>query len=241
MADTSTEENARLKKTARRKMPAVCLFLLLTGAMASACSKSEAPSGGTSADSSATSSSATTPGATAVRGTVSTATDSMIVVTTSAGDIRVAVSSPLEVYSRGPADISEVTGSSFVGVTSVAQPDGTQSATEIHIFPEALRGTNEGSFLMGGQAGAGSPSTMTNGTVATPRMTNGTASGVTGGKLVVDYRGGSQTISIPSGVAVTKITRTDTKLAPGSNVVVLATKRPDGSLTASRVLLAGGQ
>ena len=165
----------------------------------------------------------------------------MIVVTTSAGDIRVAVSSPLEVYSRGPADLSQVTASSFVGVTSVAQPDGSQRATEIHIFPEEMRGTNEGTFLMRPQPGADSQSTMTNGTVEAPRMTNGTASGVTGGKLVVNYRGGTQTITVPSGVTVTKISKTETKLAPGSNVVVLATKRPDGTLTATRVLLAGGQ
>jgi hypothetical protein len=165
----------------------------------------------------------------------------LIVVTTQAGDIKVAVTPPLEVYSRGPADISEVTANSFVGVTSVAQPDGSQNATEIHIFPEALRGTNEGTFLMKQQAGAASPSTMTNGTVEAPRMTNGTASGMMGGKLVVNYRAGTQTITVPSGVTVTKISLTDTKLAPGENVVVLATKRPDGTLIASRVLLAGGR
>jgi len=216
-------------------------FFLLTAAMISGCSKSDAPSSGMSGDSSAASSGAATLAPTPVRGTVSTITDTMVVVTTTAGDIRVAVSSPLEVYSRGPAELSEVTASSFVGVTSVAQPDGGQSATEIHIFPEALRGTNEGTFLMRGQAGASSPSTMTNGTVQAPRMTNGTASAITGGKLVVDYRGGTQTITVPPEVPVTKISRTETKLAPGSNVVVLATKRPDGTLTASRVLLAGGQ
>lgn len=136
---------------------------------------------------------------------------------------------------------SEVKENSYVGVTSAEQPDGTQRAWEIHIFPEELRGTNEGSFLMSGQSGAGTPSTMTNGTVQTPRMTNGTIGATAGGRLVVNYREGSQTITIPAGVPVTKITLTQTKLAPGSNVVVLATKRPDGTLTASRVLLAGGQ
>ena len=125
----------------------------------------------------------------------------------------------------------------------MSQPDSSQRATEIHIFPEALRGTNEGTFLMRPQPGAdsSSQSTMTNGTVEMPRMTNGTAGGITDGKLVVNYRAGTQTITVPSGVTVTKISLTDTKLAPGSNVVVLATKRPDGTLIATRVLLAGGQ
>jgi len=165
----------------------------------------------------------------------------MLVVSTSAGDIHVVLSSPPRVYSRGAADLSEVKENSFVGVTSVQQPDSSQRATEIHIFPEELRGTNEGSFLMRGESSGGNPSTMTNGTVEAPRMTNGTIGATAGGKLVVNYRGGSQTIIIPSGVTVTKISLTQTKLAPGSNVVVLATKRPDGTLTASRVLLAGGQ
>jgi hypothetical protein len=44
---------------------------------------------------------------------------------------------------------------SFVGVTSVPQPDGAQRATEIHIFPEELRGTGEGSYLMNQQGGGG--------------------------------------------------------------------------------------
>jgi hypothetical protein len=228
MANTSGKTDPRVKTLS---------FLFVTAVTIAACSKSEAPS----ADSTAMPSATATTGTTPVRGTVSTASDSTLVVTTTAGDIRIAISSPLEVYSRGPAELSEVTASSFIGVTSVAQPDGSQNATEIHIFPEALRGTNEGTFLMQQQPGSASPSTMTNGTVQAPRMTNGTASAITGGKLVVDYRAGTQTITVPSGITVTKISRTETKLAPGSNVVVLATKRPDGTLTASRVLLAGGQ
>ena len=213
----------------------MCVALICGGAMISACSKTETPKSATSADSSGA------PKITGLRGSISTVTDTMLVVTTSAGDIRVALASSPQVYSRGPADLSEVKENSFVGVTSVQQPDSTQRATEIHIFPEELRGTNEGSFLMRGQSSGGSPRTMTNGTVEAPRMTNGTIGATAGGKLVVNYRGGSQTISIPSGVTVTKISLTDAKLVPGSNVVVLATKRPDGTLTASRVLLAGGQ
>jgi hypothetical protein len=140
-----------------------------------------------------------------------------------------------------------VTAGSFVGVTSMPQPDGSQRATEIHIFPEELRGTGEGSYLMGQQSGRGNVSTMTNGTVGGPRMTNGAASRMTNGSvggraaqtLTVNYRGGSQTIAIPAGVTVTAITPTQTKLTAGANVVVLASKQPDGTLRASRVMLAG--
>ncbi|MFN2603961.1 MAG: DUF5666 domain-containing protein [Gemmatimonadaceae bacterium] len=222
-------------------MRATGAVLICWGVAISACSKTETRNSATPADSTSASAPGGAPKITGVRGSISTMSDTMLVVTTSAGDIHVALPSPPQVYSRGPADLSEVKENSFVGVTSVKQPDGTQQATEIHIFPDDLRGSNEGSFLMRGQSSGGSPSTMTNGTVEAPRMTNGTIGATAGGKLVVNYRGGSQTISIPSGVKVTKISPTDTKLAPGTNVVVLATKRPDGTLTASRVLLAGGQ
>ena len=222
-------------------MRSMCVVLICCGAVISGCSKTETLKSATAADSTSASAAGGVPKITGVRGSISTVTDTMLIVTTSAGDIHVALPAPPQVYSRGPADLSQLKENSFVGVTSVQQPDGTQQATEIHIFPEELRGTNEGSFLMRGQSSGGSPSTMTNGTVEAPRMTNGTIGATAGSKLVVNYHGGSQTIIIPSGVTVTKISLTETKLAPGSNVVVLATKRPDGTLTASRVLLAGGQ
>jgi len=163
----------------------------------------------------------------------------MLTVSSDSGVVKVAIAAPLDVYSRVPAQLSDVKESSFVGVTSVAQPDGSQRATEIHIFPEKLRGTGEGSYLMTQQPGAsGSKSTMTNGTVSAPRMTNGSISAQSGGKLTVQYNGGTQTITVPANVSVTAIASSQTKLPPGSKVIVLATKQPDGTLKASAAMLA---
>jgi hypothetical protein len=191
------------------------------------------------------------PGISPVRGQLVSVSDSVLTVATAKGDVRVALVQPVHVYTRQPAQLSRVTKGSFVGVTSVPQPDGTQRATEIHIFPEELRGTGEGSYLMGQQGGDGNGARMSNGTVggsrmtngaasrmtngAASRMTNGAAGGQAGGALTVDYNGGSQTITIPSGVTVTAIAPTQTKLAAGENVVVLVEKQPDGTLGASRV------
>src|ERR1035437_6622125 len=60
------------------------------------------------------------------------------------------------------ADLKAITEGSFVGATAVPQPDGTLKATEVHIFPESMRGTGEGHRPMDSQPG----STMTNATVA---------------------------------------------------------------------------
>jgi hypothetical protein len=186
-------------------------------------------------------------GITPVRGQVVSVTDSVLTVASTNGEVRVALVQPVHVYTRQPAQLSRVAEGSFVGVTSMPQPDGTQRATEIHIFPEELRGTGEGSYLMQ-EGGEGNRARMSNGTVGGSRMTNGAASRMTngaasgqagGGALTVNYNGGSQTITIPSGVTVTAIVPTQTKLAAGEDVVALADKQPDGTLRASRVMLTG--
>lgn len=184
---------------------------------------------------------------TPVRGTLAVVSDSAITVTTSAGDVRVGIEQPLHVFARAQSKLASVTPNTFVGVTSVAQPDGSQRATEIHIFPEELRGTGEGSYLMTQAAGDTShkKSTMTNGTVSSaqksggpPRMTNGTIASQGSGTLVVNYRGGSQTIVIPSDVSVTTLAPASAKLSKGARVVVLGKKQSDGTMRASSLVLA---
>jgi hypothetical protein len=125
-------------------------------------------------------------------------------------------------------------------------------ASEIHIFPEKLRGTNEGSFMMGqrgGQGGGGTGNTMTNGTVSGStmtdgtvapsgnRMTNGTVGAQSGSKLVIRFQSDSQTIVIPANVTVTSIALIQTKLTPGMNVVVQTKPAANGGVETSTVML----
>jgi hypothetical protein len=191
---------------------------------------------------------ASTSDITPVRGKLAVVSDSAMTISTANGDVHVMIVGPLHVFARVPAKLSSVKPSSFVGVTSVAQPDGGQRATEIHIFPEELRGTGEGSYLMSPRPGSDSShhrSTMTNGTVqaapqtgTAPRMTNGTIASQGTDSLTVQYRGGSQTIVIPPNVSVSAIAPVSTKLSSGARVVVLATKQPDGTMKATSVLVA---
>jgi hypothetical protein len=228
---------------------------LMLAAM-TACSKHDAATPASGADSATT---AAAPASTApdtakppsditpVRGMIASVSDTAVTVTTATGDVTVAVASPLHVFERAKSDLSHVTAKSFIGVTSMKQADGSQVATEIHIFPEDLRGTGEGSYLMTPPPGAkdSTRSTMTNGTVGStskageaPRMTNGAVASKSGETMTVDYHGGSQTINVPASVAVMAIQPTSEKLAKGTKVVVLAKKQPDGSMKASSVVLA---
>lgn len=228
-----------------------------------ACSKGDNSNTSTPASSADTTAAApaaanTQPRASAVRGRLVSVSDSVLTVASrDSGDVRVVVVPPLEVYSRVPAKISDVKQNSFVGVTSVPQSDGTLRATEIHVFPDKLRGTNEGSFMIG-QRGGGSPSgavgggnRMTNGTVSGSRMTNGTVAGNSGNRMTngtvgaqsgnaitVRFQSDSQTIAVPPNVAVTAIAPTQTKLAPGMNVVIQTTRDANGTLKGSTVFIS---
>jgi hypothetical protein len=194
-----------------------------------------------------------TAGAT-VRGTVQSVDAKSLHVSTASGVVDLAIHASLTVYSSQPSDLAHVKSATFVGVTSVKQANGSELAKEIHIFPEALRGTGEGSHMM--DAGNGNApaagSRMTNGNVSSTqmmkssasasRMTNGTVQHADGtGKhmtLTVNYAGGSQIIAVPANVTVTMIAQTQEPLTPGARVYVMAQKDASGALVADRVMLA---
>jgi hypothetical protein len=193
---------------------------------------------------------ATADSAANIRGTVSSISAADIVIKSDTGSVTIKLTQPFQVYDRAPGKLGDVTDNSFVGVTTVKQPDGSEQATEIHIFPEELRGMGEGSRMMAPNAGgAGGSGRMTNGAVSSSRMTNGTASqsrmsngsvtSKSGSTLVVQYAGGSQTIKVPPSTPVTEIKASTKTLATGDQVVILATRAADGSLSASKGMLAG--
>jgi hypothetical protein len=190
--------------------------------------------------------------AVSVRGTVATVSPEEVVVAAPTGNVTVKLTQPFQVYDRVPATLADVKDNVFVGVTTVKQPDGSEKATEIHIFPEELRGMGAGSRMMtqnagGGGGGAGnrmtngavSNSRMTNGTAAPSRMSNGNVSGANGSTLEVQFPGGSQKVTVPANTRVTEIKPTSKTLSVGDQAVILAKKDADGSLSASRALLAG--
>ncbi len=190
-------------------------------------------------------------GITPVRGVVTSVSGDVLTVNSSSGSVNINLDRQLKVYTRTPSDLAHVTSKSFVGVTSVKQPDGSELATEIHVFPEELRGTGEGSYLMNSdQTKDADRSRMTNGTVSglgaanggapRSRMTNGRVSTKSGDStLSIEYGGGVKTITVPPNVTVTALTPTADKLTPGQSVLVLAKKQPDGSLTATNIISRG--
>jgi len=145
---------------------------------------------------------------------------------------------PFHLYARVPGDLSHLKDTSFVGVTSVKQPDGTERASAIGILPEELRGVAEGSYMMNTPAGA-TPSRMTNGAVSQSRMSNGIAKREEASTLTVQYQGGVQKITVPADTPVNEYQLTATEPVVGDRVFVLARKASDGSLSSSVGILSG--
>lgn len=87
--------------------------------------------------------------------------------------------------------------------------------------------------------GAVTGSRMTNGAASQSRMSNGSVASANGSTYVVQYAGGSQTIKVPPKTPVTEIKSTSKTLAAGDQVIILAKRGADGSLTANKGMLAG--
>ena len=125
-----------------------------------------------------------------------------------------------------PISMDQVKPGSFIGSAAMKQADGSMKAVEVLVFPEAMRGANEGHYpwdLM-------PESTMTNATVEA--VVDGTA----GREMALTYKGGKQKIIVPAGVPIVTFEPGDKSLlVPGALVFVGSQKAADGTLSAGRV------
>jgi hypothetical protein len=125
------------------------------------------------------------------------------------------------------ASLSEIKDNTFIGVSGLPQPDGSQKALEIHIFPEPMRGTGEGH-----QPWDLVPnSTMTNATVA--QMVKA----VDGDVITVKYKGGEKKIVVlPQTRIVAFVSGDKSELKPGVKIFIAAArKKDDGTLEAGSI------
>ena len=186
-----------------------------------------------------------TPPIPGVVGQLKAVTNTLVELQTKTGVVRVEIKQPLTIYREVPSDLSHVTSSAYVGVTSVKQANGMELAKQIMIFPTELRGAAEGSFMMDAAPDATTHNRMTNGSVARPplltsRMTNGTVRKGGGTTLVVHYQDGAQTISVPPGVPVTEAAPVKMTLTQGDTICVATTGQPNGPLTTDKILFIAG-
>jgi hypothetical protein len=125
------------------------------------------------------------------------------------------------------ASMADIKPGMFVGATGQTQPDGSQKAIEVHIFPESMRGTGEGHYDWDLK-----PNTkMTNANV------DQTVNGNDGQMLTVKYKDGEKKILVtPETAVVTYVAGSKDDLKPGIKVFVgAAKKQPDGTVQTPRI------
>jgi len=143
--------------------------------------------------------------------------------------VQVKLADDARVLTLDKKSLADVKQGVFVGITAMPQPDGTQKAVEIHIFPDAMRGTGEGHYpwdLMPN-------STMTNGNIESQVVSND------GQTLVMKYKDGEKTIIVPANVEVVMfVPATVADIKAGEKFFVPRGKKlPDGAVEAGVIII----
>lgn len=163
-----------------------------------------------------------------IRGAIEAVDGSMLSIKSREdADMKVKMTDNVAVFAVVKTDLSEIKEGSYVGVTGMPEPDGTQKAVAVHIFPENQRGAAEGFRPWDLRAN----STMTNATVAQ------TVKGTDGQNILVKYKDGEKKVVVPPDTPIVTFVAGDkSELKPGAKIIILgAVKKDDGTLEAARV------
>jgi hypothetical protein len=126
--------------------------------------------------------------------------------------------------------MADIKQGAFVGVTGMPQPDGSQKAVEVHIFPEAMRGTGEGHRPWD----LAPNSTMTNANVEV------LVTATDGPVLTLKYKDGEKKILVTKDTAIVSYAASSKdELKPGAVVFINnPTKKDDGSFETAAVTVS---
>jgi hypothetical protein len=155
--------------------------------------------------------------------------DTMTVKSREGTSVKLHMPGSVGVTGVAKTSLANIKVGSFIGATSVPEADGTEKAVEVHVFPENMRGTGEGSRpydLL-------PKSSMTNATVDRT-----TAAANDGQSLTLKYKNGEKKVLVgPDTPVVAFVPGTKSELKSGAQVIAFAMKRSDGSLETRRVLV----
>ena len=168
------------------------------------------------------------PTPTRIRGTIESLDGSMLSIKTREGtDVKVKMTDDLKVIGIAKTTLSEIKPGSYIGVSAMPQPDGSQKAFAIHIFPEAMRGAAEGHRPWDQRPN----STMTNATVAQ------TVASVDGQVIEVKYKDGEKKVVVPPDAAIVAFADGEkSEIKPGAKIIIFGAKKlDDGSLETNRI------
>jgi hypothetical protein len=164
-----------------------------------------------------------------IRGTIEKVDGSMLTVKAKDGStMQVKLADNARVTAMVKATLADIKVGSFIGVTAMPQPDGSQKAIGLHIFMDAQKGVVPARFSPWDREPG---STMTNADVTS------TVSSVDGQVMMVKYSDGEKKIIVPPNTPVVKfVPGSADDLKPGAQFIIIAAqKAADGSLTAAGI------
>src|SRR5258705_13835390 len=81
-----------------------------------------------------------------VRGTIEGVDGEVLSVKSRGGeDVKLRMTGDMRVVGIAKISLADIKVGSFIGTTTVRGSDGDEKAIEVHVFPENMRGTGEGS------------------------------------------------------------------------------------------------
>jgi hypothetical protein len=142
--------------------------------------------------------------------------------------LTVKLAEPVRIAAMVKASMADIKEGSFIGVSAMPEPDGTQKAYALHIFMDSQKGVVPARF---GPWDSRPGATMTNANVAT------TVTGKDGQELLVKYQDGEKKVIAPAGIPIAKyVPGSAADLKVGAKIFVGAAKKEaDGSLTAPNI------
>jgi hypothetical protein len=165
-----------------------------------------------------------------IRATIEKFDNGVLTVKSEMGDdVMLTVTPKTNVSAVAAKKLSDIKPNDFIGVTAMTGADGKMTATEVHIFPEQMRGAGEGHYPWD----KGKDSSMTNGAVA------GMVDSANGKDFKISYKNksdgsmGSSDIDISPNIPIVMFVPGDPSLLkPGAHIVTFAAKLPDGKMIA---------
>ena len=168
-----------------------------------------------------------------VRGTVQALDgETLTLATPKDGAVKLAIGPNTGINGLVAKTVADIGDNTFIGTTAVKDASGRWQATEVHIFPESMRGVGDGHRGWDLQP----TSTMTNGNVEQSSASSD------GQVLTLKYKDGEKKILVPADTPiVTYVTGEVSELKPGAPIFIsAATKQPDGTLKTPRVNVGRG-
>ena len=167
------------------------------------------------------------PTPTRIRGTLEAINGDMLDVKSRSGeDVKLHMAGHVLILGITRIALADIKVGSFIGTTTVPGPDGAPKAVEVHVFPENMRGTGEGSYPWDSRPN----STMTNATVAD------SVAGVDGQSVMVKYKDGEKKVLVSQDTpVVTYVPGDKSELKPGAKIIAFVKQLPDGSFETTRI------